>query len=520
MSTSMDRLIQSRQHSSRIQQLVTVWLATAQSSTELKPLLANWSPTIRSIAAEATFLGFPKTIRLCRVLLATLECALASDGPLSTKQQQAITIALNGLGILVATPSADSVDVSAIVRRLSSDFQLTDTTVNTPLKGLVHDHIMSPSDVSSASTTSEHRDMDVYLNSRLDSLDRCYEEETWIVTQLAGLAEDLASGTHSQRPASRLMAVLKSHKIFHQVDRVCLAGRVAEANQLVVVDSAASERCQTNSLKTGYSCFVNPEGSLFKMRPGTMRIFDDSERVLAAFSHQNKPAQRSIALIADMGLRSGLCLAIGRGADIQGFLFLNSCQQDLFGDITVNFAPLLSLLGLVATIALDANGFHRTVGKGSSIDRDVPHCSTLFVASEFKQHVSQAIQRRIGPDFKANVTVSVNAQDASFLYLPARVAGTLAEIVLRLNLLHVSQSADLHFEVECHDEQVQVRVLHRRNLPNLPVQEWLNANIQLLNANLINTPLKIQADETYAMLVFPIEPVLTSHQDLHYSIVY
>ncbi len=36
-----------------------------------------------------------------------------------------------------------------------------------------------------------NRDLDVYRSSSLDSLGQCFEEESWIVSQLASLAEDL-----------------------------------------------------------------------------------------------------------------------------------------------------------------------------------------------------------------------------------------------------------------------------------------------------------------------------------------
>jgi hypothetical protein len=135
---------------------------------------------------------------------------------------------------------------------------------------------------------------------------------------VASLAEDLASGTHSAHPTGRLLRVLRGHKLFNQVDRVCLAARVAHANQLVIVDAALSDRCQENTLKKGYSCFVNPEGSLFKMRPGTVRVFGDNEQVLSSFVQQGKPAQRSIAFVADQGLRSGLRLGLGRNTEVRG----------------------------------------------------------------------------------------------------------------------------------------------------------------------------------------------------------
>ncbi len=372
-----------RQHSLRMVAAVQSWASSVgvEETEHVKSVYATWCELMRALAGEGSFLGFPRISKLCRALHAALENQILRDQSLNVEQRETVLAIARALSQLVLDPRSESVNVASLAQQVRLAFDLTE---NDMAQAIPHINYLQDTELKRDALSASHRDMDVYLSARLDSLDRCFEEESWIVSQLASLAEDLASGMQSQRPANRLMGVLRSHKFFHQVDRVCLAGRVPNSNQLMVVDSAFGERCESNMLKPGYSCFVNPDGSLFNMRPGTMRIFDDSHRVLDSFAASGKPAQRSIALISDMGLRSGLCLAIGRETELQGFLFLNSCQPELFRDITIRFAPLISLLGLVATIALDSNGFHKSFSRQGVMDDDLPKSSMLFDAASFK----------------------------------------------------------------------------------------------------------------------------------------
>ena len=507
-----------REHSASLLQQISQWsaLLTSSQNADSKGARLELDRSVLAVAAEAGYLGFPRCSRLCRVLHAALtKPSLDSEG-LDAEQRDALQSCFDGLATLIRSPQEYTVDVAALAQKLRLRFNLTEGDLAAPLSNL---HFELPAAPESASEAASHRDLDVYLNARLDTLDRCSEEETWIVAQLAGLAEDLASGQQSQHPAQRLMRVLRSHKFFHQIDRVCLAGRVPNANQLMIVDAATTERCQNSILNPGYSCFVNPEGSLFNLRPGTMRIFDNSDRVLGTFASTGRPAQRSIALIDDMGLRSGLCLAIGRESELQGFLFLNSCQPDLFRDITVSFSPLISLLGLVATIALDSNGFHKSCGRFGHLDGDLPKTSLLFNASEFKVFVERAVQRRVGPNVPFSIEVQPSDTVADFLYLPAQVAGIVGELILRLQLINAN-SRSLSLAIHQKDDQVQIGVPHRTATSNIKQWEWMRWQVDYLMHFIGNTPLKLIVGEEHIFLSFPIEPILQSHRDIRYSVVY
>ena len=507
-----------RQHSLRMVAAIQSWAASinVDDAEPVAPLLATWCELLRAVAGEGSFLGFPRISKLCRVLHAALENQIVRQQSLTPQQHQTVQQVAKALSDLAVDPRCQSVNTAELAQQLRLAFDLTEHDL---AKAIPHINYLQDTELKRDGMGASHRDLDVYLSARLDTLDRCFEEESWIVTQLASLAEDLASGMQSQRPASRITAVLRSHKFFHQVDRVCLAGRVPNANQLMVVDSAFSDRCESNSLKPGYSCFVNPEGSLFNMRPGTMRIFDDSQRVLDSFAASGKPAQRSIALIGDMGLRSGLCLAIGRESELQGFLFLNSCQPELFRDITIRFAPLISLLGLVATIALDSNGFYKAFSRQGQMDHDLPKSSMLFDAGEFQGFLFRALQRRLGYGLQAIVAADMHQDMDDFLYLPAQVCGTLAELAMRLQLVKPGQNK-LTVQVCNEGSMVSFGMTHHCD-QNSPGQwGWMREHVDFVAGSIGNTPAKLSIHEDQVILETPFEPVLQSHRGLRYSVVY
>jgi hypothetical protein len=285
---------------------------------------------------------------------------------------------------------------------------------------------------------------------------------------------------------------------------------------LVVIDACLSDRCPENSLKKGYSCFVNPDGSLFKMRPGTVRIFGDCERVLASFAAQGKPAQRSIALISDQGLRSGLCLAIGRGTEIQGFLFLNSIQEDLFREITVKSAPLLSLFGLIATIGLDTSGFHPNMKGNLRRSDTIPKSSTLFTPEHFKSLLESALSQWHRPGVKQSLTIVRKGDNVPFLYLPTTIVHTTAELIYRI------QDAEnpIAIEVAVSGGVSQVSFCHQGASENSATWDWLNRIVKTADSEFLNKPVSVRLTDTHVVISFPFEPLLNGHQELLYSTVY
>ena len=249
-----------------------------------------------------------------------------------------------------------------------------------------------------------------------------------------------------------------------------------------------SDRCPENSLKKGYSCFVNPEGSLFKMKPGTVRMFNDCERVLSSFAAQGKPAQRSIALISDLGLRSGLCLALGRSSEVQGFLFLNSVQEDLFREISINSAPILSLFGLIATITLDTNGFH-PLPKNHPMRNDViPKSSNVFELNRFSSQLKQALELRCRPGHQPTIEIRPADETIRFLYLPTTIVNSLAELISRTS----NDNQAVRVDVAITLGQVQIGFDHRIVSNDARGLTWLSRIVQSVDVEFANKPVSIK----------------------------
>jgi hypothetical protein len=366
---------------------------------------------------------------------------------------------------------------------------------------------------------ADHVDTSVYCRNVIDALDHCADEESWIVSQLANIAEDFATGVSADRPAHRLMKVLQGHKFFQSVDRVCLAGRVPNANQLVVVDSAVSDRAPKNTLRRGYSCFVNPNGSLFAMQPSTVRVFGECNQVLSSFTRQNKPAQRSIALIAEQGLRSGLCMAIGRGATIQGFLFINSNEPDLFQNVTSRYAPLLSLFGLVGTISLDANGFHGESDRLAwPLDQSIPGHSIRFDKDEFAGFLGSNLEHWLG----RKVQVDINTKDlqGEFLYLPRTLVQVIGDTVLRMVWNREMLDKPLHISLSRRGDDNYLAFTHHCDISRPENRIRIERLVDSLNDQVRHLPLAFDIDNDCIRIRFPYEPTIAGPEGQLYSIAH
>lgn len=510
--------VPNRSYSQELVARLKTWdsLAELKDWEELQPHSQTAIELVKRVATEASFLGYPRAVKLCNIVLAAMDLTVSSEA-ISSQQINALVHALVSIKDTVTGSNAiEMADSTDKLGDLLSHFGLPSDKVSSPMR---LDANPIPKELTSGpgvpQVDTEHRDLQVYRNARLDSLDQCFEEESWIVSQLASLAEDLASGSHCAHPASRLMYVLKNHKFFNQVDRVCLAGRVAGGNQLVILDASISARCPENSLVKGYSCFVNPEGSLFKMKPGTVRVFSDCERVLSSFAAQGKPAQRSIALISDQGLRSGLCLALGRGSEIQGFLFMNSVQSDLFREITINSAPILSLFGLIATISLDTNGFHPLPKHHPKHQEFMPKSSTLFEMDHFHSLLEQALTQFHRPGIKQKLSVTNRVDNPQFLYLPNTIVNALAELIYQTQ----DTSLNVSVEVDVKGSMVEIGFPHRIDSKDHKGWDWLTRIVRTVDSEFMNKPVDVRMNESRIVVVFPFEPVLFGQAGLRYSIV-
>ncbi len=519
---------QRRSCSESLTKLVKTWVPENLSPATYSQFSPStvWQDRIETVIAEASYLGFTRLLRLCRAIEASLSVSHGRSNAGTAKSTsvavESLASAWHALRMLV-TDYEDSmrIDIASEVAGLKEAFGFAESDIQDrvsvkPIQDLEAWKKAYCDSTTSTDSSSDHVDTSVYRNAWIDTLDKCMEEETWIVSQLVSLAEDLSTGTYSDRPAHKLMNILRRHRFFNSVDRVCMAGRVHDTNQLVVVDSSNSARGGENTLKKGYSCFVNPDGSLFKMTPSTIRIFGECNRVLATFAQQQKPAQRSIALIADLGLRSGLCMSIGRAENVQGFLFLNSQEPGLFDDITARYAPLLSLFSIVATLAMDANGFHvDAFDRNSQFQSTLPKSAIKFESNQFASLLADALTFVAGRAYTAKVTSDI--QGNNFLYVPKTSIGAIADFIIRAGY---QLKDSIEVQVVRSGNQVVFSLALSPELKAADKETFLARIVSLQNAEFKNLPIRLELGPESVQVVVPYEPTLDGAAGQPYSIAY
>lgn len=499
----------------QLQAAVAEWEEKSpQAASELQEAVGK-------LLSEASFFGYPTTARLTRKLH-DLFGKLPVE-PSALTGTEAINWGLETLTELVTNPhnSALNVRIDTLCKALDEIRKKLDETPSTQA-AFNFGAVASKSSATAFQKSNDHVDQNIYSSDTFDGMEKCSDEESWIVTQLASAAEELAGRGSDAKPASKLMSVLKGHQFFQHVDRVCVVGLMPHGNQLVVVDSCISKQLREmgskNRMPSGYSCFVNPEGSLAHMKPGVLRIFADSRTVLDSFAKEGKPAQRSIAYVAESGLRSGICLAVGRGASTQGFVFMNSLQPNFFGNVMRDYAPLLSLVSLLGTVALDAAGFH-VVESPQDVDGNasLSKHSEVFRADEFTSFLQGCVAQQTASNCKINLIAD---EELRFLYIPAVVVTILAEVAARLGFAIVGAENEFDVEVFQKHEQISFRVSSSAGASASRSSVWMESMLSGIARRHSNRPLAFECERESVLLHLPYEPVLPINQRVLYSVAY
>ncbi len=470
---------------------------------------------LRQAFRQASHLGFPRAAKLAAALATAIHGA-PRDAGVSLKGSWCD--GLRTLVQLLASPhTTHALQVDTLLSHLAIEMPsetynwsalVDETSPAFPQPTLNRNQAEEPEQT--------HQDTVIYRNAQLDALARCTAEESWTVAQIAAAAEDLALSPERVRPAHRLMSVLHNHRFFQEVDRLCLAGLVAGGNQLMVVDSVVSSRVRDlgigNPMRRGYACFVDPQGSLAKMQPGVLRVFGDSTQVLDSFARQGRPAQRSIAYVADSGMRSGFCLAVGRAETIQGFVFMNSINPEQFATVTQDYSPLISLIGLLGTIAFDAAGFH---GNRVDLPESIPTHSIQYEPQELARQLQAYLLNQTG--FERAVRCET-LDNTDFLYLPATIVRAAGELIARTTA--TQEETVVKVQVLEAESRVQISIQPRVPDSGIVPSEWLERCCSELKHQFQAEALEITLVEGKFLLSFPFEPILDATNHLPYSIVY
>jgi hypothetical protein len=172
-----------------------------------------------------------------------------------------------------------------------------------------------------------------------------------LVSGLVAAAHAHAADPGHDGFAAAVLAALSIHPAFARIGRVCLAQQAPGCPLLRVLGAAVREGIDPGALVPGHHCFIADGSSLATLDEGRLRVFTDARAVAASFAAAGQPPQRSIRLVAAMGMRAGLCLPLVR-AGARGFLFINATEPGVFDRLDPTLAVPLAFLAQVARARL------------------------------------------------------------------------------------------------------------------------------------------------------------------------
>lgn len=196
-----------------------------------------------------------------------------------------------------------------------------------------------------------HIDQVLHLKSIMQSPRVTFDsQDSWVLGRLGELLL-LRKRGEIKDFARTAFNIFTHHSRFASLARICLVLRQGLANQLYAI--SVEHRGQTpNTMEVGYSCFVDANGSLFKLGMTDVRTFGSAERVVESYQLRGVPTQRSIGRIHAMGLQSGFCLPLFSQEHNIGFLFMNGVKDDLFSIDDSPDAIMYSYFGSICTLML------------------------------------------------------------------------------------------------------------------------------------------------------------------------
>jgi hypothetical protein len=291
-----------------------------------------------------------------------------------------------------------------------------------------------------------HKDQVLHLKSIMQSprvtLD---SEDSWILGRLGELLL-LRKRGDIRDFARTAFGIFTHHTRFASLARICLVLRQGLANQLYAI--SVEHRGQTsNTMEIGYSCFVDANGSLFKLGMTDVRTFGSAQKVVESYQLRSVPTQRSIGRIHAMGLESGFCLPLFSHEHNIGFLFMNGVTSDLFSIDDSPDAIIYSYFGTICTLILqDAASLSKeyyALGLRNRTSYQGAVLTTEALKTTLEHHLSDL-------DHGCEVEVDV-ATPPTLCSL-----GNIANIISRLLKLYGCTKASLHITRD--QEQLQWRV--------------------------------------------------------------
>ena len=193
-------------------------------------------------------------------------------------------------------------------------------------------------------------------------------------------------------------------KAFFPVDRVCLTLTYPQGTRIRALSTANSERVSTNIMPDNYSCFVSKKSSILKTENSNVRIYSDIDEIIKRYQ-EGDPVQRSLRLLKEMGLKSGITIPLPISDFVSGFLFINSVYAGTFDELRPEDYSTLCLLKMVSSSILN-----KSLIKRSGLDSElaasfnkVTEVSNIFSPVELKEVLEKVLSHKYEKDISVDV---------------------------------------------------------------------------------------------------------------------
>jgi hypothetical protein len=192
---------------------------------------------------------------------------------------------------------------------------------------------------------------------------------------------------------------------FFPVDRICLTLTYPQGTRIRTLSAANSKRVGNNLMIKNYSCFVSKKSSILKTQNSNVRIYSDIDEIINRYQ-DGEPVQRSLRLLKEMGLKSGITIPLPITDYVSGFLFINSVYPGTFDELQPEDYSTLCLLKMVATSVLNKSLIVRSGLDGdmtTTFSKEI-EVSNTFSPSELKDKLTKVLSEK----YEKSINVEIN----------------------------------------------------------------------------------------------------------------
>jgi len=330
-------------------------------------------------------------------------------------------------------------------------------------------------------------------------------DDSYLLSRFINVENQISLGSIDIEDFSRnIHKAFASSRHSFKVSRVCLSLCLPHSKKLQVISSYQNSDMPNNTMTPGYFCYVSPSTSLFSNKDSDVRIYSDIDNIINSYHSEKKPIQRSIGLLHQMGIKSGLTIPIHINEMFSGFLFLNSGETGNFDRFKDEDYILICTLKVVAksilnlylqkNLNLELPGFD--IKAASNPDGNIFSHSRF--AESFKTILSE--KTSVAPEVKVKNSIikPIFFPQADLIYL-------LVKVLESLGFLYTTNN--FTFDVDLIDNETAIEIR---------LQNQLSATQEKLLRSIISTNgyagFKIYIKDN--QLIISTDVHVASHQEL------